>query len=202
VPLLTSSVRARYIGRNYLGQVFDADSTSENGTYFLVSQVVPGWQLALQNMHVGDSVEIVLPYNQAYGSSNPNTLIAPLLHPPVHDASPRHPDTGSPSLTNTTGADDTRQKHYCRATHHDVKTGIPANDKAEQWPCNSVYPLWPIDHAARHLYGCTLSINNGTDRKPKVRKAYKELTTTHATSLTTLILREDWGNALLSDNIP
>jgi len=77
VPLLTSSVRARYIGRNYLGQVFDADSTSENGTYFLVSQVVPGWQLALQNMHVGDSVEIVLPYNQAYGSSNPNTLIPP-----------------------------------------------------------------------------------------------------------------------------
>lgn len=77
VPLLTSSVRARYIGRNYLGQVFDADSTSENGTYFLVSQVVPGWQLALQNMYVGDSVEIVLPYNQAYGSSNPNTLIPP-----------------------------------------------------------------------------------------------------------------------------
>lgn len=76
-PLLTSSVRARYIGRNYLGQVFDADSTSENGTYFLVNQVVDGWQLALQNMHVGDSVEIVLPYNQAYGSSTPNDLIPP-----------------------------------------------------------------------------------------------------------------------------
>ena len=202
VPLLTSSVRARYIGRNYLGQVFDADSTSENGTYFLVSQVVPGWQLALQNIACrgfgGDSPPLQ-PGLRVIKSQHPDS---PLLHPPVHDASPRHPDTGSPSLTNTTGADDTRQKHYCRATHHDVKTGIPANDKAEQWPCNSVYPLWPIDHAARHLYGCTLSINNGTDRKPKVRKAYKELTTTHATSLTTLILREDWGNALLSDNIP
>lgn len=77
VPLLTSSVRARYIGRNYLGQVFDADSTSENGTYFLVNQVVAGWQLALQNMHVGDSVEIILPYNQAYKSSTPNDLIPP-----------------------------------------------------------------------------------------------------------------------------
>lgn len=76
-PLLTSSVRARYIGRNYLGEVFDADSTSEKGTYFLVSQVVSGWQLALQNMNVGDSVEILLPYNQAYGSSTPNDLIPP-----------------------------------------------------------------------------------------------------------------------------
>lgn len=76
-PLLTSSVRARYIGRNYLGQVFDADSTSDDGTFFMVNQVVQGWQLALQNMNVGDTVEIVLPYNQAYGSSTPNTLIPP-----------------------------------------------------------------------------------------------------------------------------
>ena len=28
-------------------------------------------------MHVGDSVEIILPYNQAYGSSTPNDLIPP-----------------------------------------------------------------------------------------------------------------------------
>ncbi|MDE6283384.1 MAG: FKBP-type peptidyl-prolyl cis-trans isomerase [Muribaculaceae bacterium] len=76
-PLLTSSVRARYIGRNYLGEIFDADSTSENGTFFMVNQVVSGWQLALQNMHVGDTVEIILPYNQAYGSTTPNTLIPP-----------------------------------------------------------------------------------------------------------------------------
>ncbi len=76
-PLLTSSVRTRYVGRNYLGQVFDADSTSENGTFFLVKNVVSGWQVALQNMHVGDSVQIILPYNQAYGSSNPSELIPP-----------------------------------------------------------------------------------------------------------------------------
>lgn len=76
-PLLTSSVRARYIGRNYLGQVFDADSTSANGTLFNISSVVDGWQTALQNMHVGDTVEILLPYNMAYGSSTPNELIPP-----------------------------------------------------------------------------------------------------------------------------
>ncbi len=77
LPLLTSSVRARYIGRNYLGQIFDADSTSENGTYFLVNGVVSGWQVALQNMHVGDSVEIILPYNQGYGETSAGELILP-----------------------------------------------------------------------------------------------------------------------------
>ena len=76
-PLLTSTVSCRYIGRNYLGQVFDADSTSENGTSFSVNQLVQGWQTALQNMHVGDTVEIVLPYNQGYGSSAPNSYILP-----------------------------------------------------------------------------------------------------------------------------
>lgn len=76
-PLLTSSVRAHYIGRNYLGQVFDADSTSENGTLFNVNGTIDGWQTALQNMHVGDTVEIILPYQVAYGSLSPNSLIPP-----------------------------------------------------------------------------------------------------------------------------
>jgi FKBP-type peptidyl-prolyl cis-trans isomerase FklB len=76
-PLLTSSVRARYIGRNYLGVVFDADSTSEEGTEFSVSSVIDGWQTALQYMNVGDTVEIVLPYQQAYGSSTVSDDILP-----------------------------------------------------------------------------------------------------------------------------
>lgn len=77
MPLLTSSVRVRYVGRNYAYQVFDADSTSTDGTYFQVNGVVSGWQTALQNMHVGDSVQILLPYSQAYGSSQPTQLIPP-----------------------------------------------------------------------------------------------------------------------------
>lgn len=76
-PLLTSTVSARYIGRNYRGQIFDADSTSADGTAFAVQGVIPGWQTALQYMHVGDTVEIILPYKQAYGSQGPNDLIAP-----------------------------------------------------------------------------------------------------------------------------
>lgn len=76
-PLLTSSVRVWYVGRNISHQVFDADTTSVNGTRFNVKNVVAGWQTALQYMHAGDSVQVLLPYNQAYGSSAPSDLIPP-----------------------------------------------------------------------------------------------------------------------------
>lgn len=76
-PLYTSSVRCRYVGRNYQGVVFDADSTSASGSLFKISNLIPGWQTALQNMHVGDTVEIVLPYRQAYDSQQANNLLLP-----------------------------------------------------------------------------------------------------------------------------
>lgn len=76
-PKLTSTVNVWYVGRNYRCEVFDADTVSTTGSTFAVNGVVQGWQTALQNMHVGDSVEILLPYNQAYGSSTPSTLIPP-----------------------------------------------------------------------------------------------------------------------------
>ena len=77
VPLYTSTVATRYVGRNFAYQVFDADSTSTNGTTLAVNGVIEGWQLALQNMHVMDTVEIVIPYQLAYGSSTASSLIPP-----------------------------------------------------------------------------------------------------------------------------
>ena len=65
------------MGRNYQGVVFDADSTSATGSLFKISNLIPGWQTALQNMHVGDTVEIVLPYRQAYDSQQANNLLLP-----------------------------------------------------------------------------------------------------------------------------
>lgn len=76
-PMLTSTVRAHYVCRNYLYKVVDADSTSVDGTYFAVNGVVDGWQLALQNMHVGDSVQLILPYQMGYGNSTSMTNIPP-----------------------------------------------------------------------------------------------------------------------------
>lgn len=76
-PMLTSSVSVWYTGRNMHGKIFDADSTSTDGTKFAVNSVVQGWQVALQYMHVGDSVQILLPYDMAYDASSPSTDILP-----------------------------------------------------------------------------------------------------------------------------
>lgn len=76
-PLLTSTVRTHYVCRNYLYNVVDADSTSVDGTYFAVNGVIDGWQLALQNMHVGDTVQIVLPYQMGYGNTTSMSNIPP-----------------------------------------------------------------------------------------------------------------------------
>lgn len=76
-PMLTSTANVWYVGRNYKYQVFDADSTSVNGRTFAVNGVIDGWQIALQYMHVEDTVQIVCPYQQAYGSSTPSALILP-----------------------------------------------------------------------------------------------------------------------------
>ena len=36
--------------------------------------VIEGWQIALMNMHIGDSCEIVIPSDQAYGSSGSRSI--------------------------------------------------------------------------------------------------------------------------------
>ena len=38
--------------------------------------MIAGWKLAVQNMHVGDSVEVLIPYAQAYGTKS-NGVIKP-----------------------------------------------------------------------------------------------------------------------------
>ena len=35
-----------------------------------MSGVIDGWQIALMNMHVGDTVQIVVPYQSGYGSTS------------------------------------------------------------------------------------------------------------------------------------
>lgn len=48
------------------------DSLMDKGTGFkfsLASGVITGWSMAVQEMHVGDSAEVILPYWLAYGES-------------------------------------------------------------------------------------------------------------------------------------
>ena len=72
-PLLTSTVETRYMGRLYNEVKFDSTAVDEVYTT-QVSGVVEGWQIALMNMRVGDSCEVVFRYPQGYGSSSKATI--------------------------------------------------------------------------------------------------------------------------------
>lgn len=79
-PLLTSTVDVKYIGRLYNDEVFDSSYTlTKWGDSIYRTKclnVIPGWQIALEKMHVGDSVEIIIPYQSAYGAAD-NGVIKP-----------------------------------------------------------------------------------------------------------------------------
>lgn len=70
VPDLTSTVTARYIGRLYNDEKFDSGQISSP-----LSGLIEGWQIAMCNMHVGDSVKIVVPYQSAYGTSSQGKIL-------------------------------------------------------------------------------------------------------------------------------
>lgn len=75
VPLLRSTVSTIYIGRLYNNEAVDSSYLQPDALFTSrVSALVEGWQIALQNMHVGDSVEIVFPYQLGYGSSSTGNI--------------------------------------------------------------------------------------------------------------------------------
>lgn len=84
-PLYTSTIDAKYHGSFYNGTPFDSSylsvSPADSVIRFGVSDVVSGWSIALMNMHVGDSVRVIVPYNVGYGesgrSSSSGTTIPP-----------------------------------------------------------------------------------------------------------------------------
>lgn len=77
-PLITSTVDVKYHLSLY-------DGTPADSSYYLtdsiyrsrISQNIEGWMIALSNMHVGDSCTVVIPYQQAYGSTKMNEVILP-----------------------------------------------------------------------------------------------------------------------------
>lgn len=79
-PYLTSTVDVKYIGRLYNDEVFDSSytlTTYGDSIYRTKpANVIQGWQIALENMHVGDSVEMIIPYRSGYGAAD-NGVIKP-----------------------------------------------------------------------------------------------------------------------------
>lgn len=72
VPFYTSTVDVKYHLRLYNDEPMDSSFLmTENGDSIYrtkLSDVITGWSIALQQMHVGDSVEVIIPYQIAYGS--------------------------------------------------------------------------------------------------------------------------------------
>lgn len=72
-PMYNSTIDVRYIGSRYNGKVFDesTNNTSPAPGIFRcrLNEVIPGWTIALSDMRVQDTAEIIIPYQLAYGAS-------------------------------------------------------------------------------------------------------------------------------------
>lgn len=75
VPMLTSTVSTKYIGRLYDNTPVDSSYNRTDAIFTArVSSLIQGWQMALMNMHVGDTVQLVVPYASAYGISSTSSI--------------------------------------------------------------------------------------------------------------------------------
>ncbi len=70
MPFVNSTVDVKYIGYYYNGNSFDSSFANADSSFVIKpSSTITGWQIALTNMHVGDSVDVVIPAEQAYNAS-------------------------------------------------------------------------------------------------------------------------------------
>ncbi|WP_300729936.1 FKBP-type peptidyl-prolyl cis-trans isomerase [uncultured Bacteroides sp.] len=72
-PNLRSIVSVHYKGELINGRVFDNSWERNCPEALRLSEVIDGWQIALQMMHVGDRWMVYIPYELGYGtrSSSP-----------------------------------------------------------------------------------------------------------------------------------
>ena len=68
-PPRGSVITAHYVGKTINGKTFDS-SRGATAPAFRLRDLISGWIIALQQMHVGDRWEIYLPAEQAYGKMN------------------------------------------------------------------------------------------------------------------------------------
>ncbi len=76
-PKATDTVSVHYEGRLIDGTVFDSSYKRGKPTSFRVSNVIKGWQEALQLMPVGSKWQIVIPADLAYGTKGAGDTIGP-----------------------------------------------------------------------------------------------------------------------------
>lgn len=75
-PMQTSTTSVKYHLRLYNGEAMDSSYTLTDSLYISqVNQQISGWQIALNNMHVGDSAEVIIPYPVGYGTSGSGSIL-------------------------------------------------------------------------------------------------------------------------------
>lgn len=72
-PLSTSTIDARYYLTYYNGTPIDSSTLQTKygpGIFRCkLNEVIEGWTIAFETMHVGDTAELVIPYQSGYGVS-------------------------------------------------------------------------------------------------------------------------------------
>jgi FKBP-type peptidyl-prolyl cis-trans isomerase len=66
-PKVTDIVTVDYEGKLLDGTVFDSSYARNQPATFPLNRLVPGWQIAIPNMGVGEIIEIAIPADLAYG---------------------------------------------------------------------------------------------------------------------------------------
>lgn len=69
MPNKSSVVTAHYVGKTINGKTFDS-SRGGVAPAFRLRDLISGWVIALQQMHVGDRWELYIPADKAYGKMN------------------------------------------------------------------------------------------------------------------------------------
>ena len=65
-PNRNSVVTSHYTGKTIKGKTFDS-SRGDTAPAFRLRDLIPGWIIAMQQMHVGDRWEVYIPAEQGYG---------------------------------------------------------------------------------------------------------------------------------------
>ena len=65
-PNRNSVVTAHYVGKTINGKTFDS-SRGGVAPAFRLRELIPGWIIAMQKMHIGDKWELYIPAEQGYG---------------------------------------------------------------------------------------------------------------------------------------
>lgn len=66
-PTVQDIVTVHYEGRLLDGTVFDSSYARGEPATFPLGRLVPGWQIAIPEMGVGETIEIAIPADLAYG---------------------------------------------------------------------------------------------------------------------------------------